>query len=350
MAVLLLALVLILWWFIYKKQNLKKKFLIFAFSFLIVIFFVALPVGVYFLQNPQDFISRAGPISVFSQENPAKALGLSLVEHLGMFNFYGDPNWRHNISGSPVLFWPVGILFLIGLIFSIYRIYKSIKIPSPERSRIFALFVFLTGWWLIMLLPAILSYEGIPHSLRSIGSLPPVFIFSGLGLGFLYQNIKERIKIKKGSVGFCLIIFSLILLAVSFLFGEFYRYFVTWGKSGEVENAFSKNYVETGNYLNSLPANIEKYVIINQAGVPVPWPDGLPMPAQTVMFVEQTKFREPQSTYLIPEKLDKIKKTEKETVISLLQYDENLINDLYLKFPQGKIQEENGRWLFKINF
>jgi len=31
-----------------------------------------------------------------------------------MFNFYGDPNMRHNYSGDPELFFPVGILFLIG--------------------------------------------------------------------------------------------------------------------------------------------------------------------------------------------------------------------------------------------
>ena len=80
-------------------------------------FAVALPIGLYFLNNPADFIGRAGQTSVFSSSNPAFELGKSLVLHLGMFNFYGDGNWRHNLPGAAELFCPVGVLFLIGIVF-----------------------------------------------------------------------------------------------------------------------------------------------------------------------------------------------------------------------------------------
>jgi len=69
---------------------------------------------VFFKWPPRPIFSRLGEISVFNQPNPLFALLVSLGKHLAMFNFYGDPNWRHNYAGDPQLFLPVGILFLIG--------------------------------------------------------------------------------------------------------------------------------------------------------------------------------------------------------------------------------------------
>jgi 4-amino-4-deoxy-L-arabinose transferase-like glycosyltransferase len=296
--VLLIPLVLLCWYFIYQKQELQKKFLLFTFYFLLFTFIVALPIGLYFLQNPQDFIGRATPISIFATENPIKEFGKSLVLHLGMFNFYGDPNWRHNFSGSPMLFWPVGILFLIGLFYSISQIKK---IP----------FGFLISWWLIMLLPGILTYEGIPHALRTIGVIPVVYIFVGLGAWKVYEFL-NRNTAKKILLSVAAILF-LLAMGIS----EFNKYFVKWAKNPEVENAFSKDYVEIGNYLNSLPPEIPKYVIVNESGVPVPFPNGIPMPAQTVMFIERIKFGEPRATYLKPEDLEKIKPGKEAIIIPM---------------------------------
>ena len=183
--ILLLPLILLFWWFIYRKQNLQKKFLFSIFYFLFSIFIVAIPIGVYFLQNPQDFVSRAAPISILATENPIKEFGKSLVLHLGMFNFYGDPNWRHNFSGSPMLFWPIGILFLIGFLFSIKELIEFRKHKNLSS-------VSLLSWFFIMLLPGILTYEGIPHALRTIGVIPVVYIFVGLGGWKVYEFLNQN--------------------------------------------------------------------------------------------------------------------------------------------------------------
>jgi hypothetical protein len=197
-----------------------------------------------------------------------------------------------------------------------------------------------------MLLPGILTAEGVPHSLRCIGAIPPAFIFGALGFEFLYQKLKGKIQIS--SFNKLLIIFVLILLTFSFIFAQYSRYFILWAKNPEVENAFSKNYVEIGNYLNSLPPGVQKYVIVNQSGTPVPEPDGIPMPAQTIMFIERTEFGNPQAIYLLPKDLDQIKIENKKTVILPMQYDENLILELRQKFPQGEIQEKDGVWIYQI--
>jgi hypothetical protein len=339
--VFLLAIALIGWWLIYKKEKLKKQFLLSTLYLLLSIFIVALPIGIYFLENPGDFIGRASGVSIFSQENSIYNLGKSLVIHLGMFNFYGDGNWRHNFAGSPELFWPVGLLFLIGFIASIRNLFLAKK--EKNSSLLYTLY-FIFGWFFIMLLPGVLSFEGIPHSLRVIGVVPIVYIFAGLGGYWIYEKIKVFFETKHQIVAFYVCI-SIFLLSI--VYAQFDKYFFQWALRPETKGAFSEDYVEIGNYLNSLSDNVQKYVIVNQSGTPVPFPNGIPMPAQTPMFVERMKFSRVRSTYLLPKDLNQIK-IDKKTVIVPLKYDESLFNEFYQKFPNGKIKQEKGIWIYEI--
>ena len=338
--VLLLACVLISFWFIYKKQGLQKKFLFSIFYFLFSIFLIALPIGIYFLKNPEDFLGRATPISIFATENPLEEFGKSLVLHLVMFNFYGDPNWRHNFSGSPQLFWPIGIFFLVGIGLSIKKIVEALR---KKGCLLFTVYCFLLSLFFIMLLPGVLTYEGIPHALRTIGVIPSVYIFAALGGIYSYNWLNNKIKNKNLFFVFCSLFFVLLT------FTQFYKYFFCWGQHPEVANAFSKDYVDFGNYLNSLPQDIQKYIIVNRSGVPVPWPDGLPMPAQTPMFMERTKFGKTNSIYLLPDRLNEIKIDERKTIILPMAFDEGLLWELKTRFPQGEVRNENGVWVYKIN-
>lgn len=326
-------------WFVYKKEKFQKKFLIHTSYFILFAFLVALPLGIYFLKNPHDFIGRAAPISVFSAKNPIKEFFKSLILHLAMFNFYGDPNWRHNFSGSPMLFWPVGILFLIGLIFSIKDLINSLKTKNYSLCIINFL---LLSWFFVMLLPGILTYEGIPHSLRVIGVIPVVYIFVALGALKTYQFFEKNVKNKK------LLIAASILFLIAIGFSEFDKYFLKWGKNKEVAGAFTERFLKEGEFLISLPKDIQKYVIVNESGVSVPYPDGIPMPAQTIMFVENSKYGEIKSNYLLPKDLDRIK-IDKKGVILLMAFDRNLANEISKKFPEGKIEERDGFGIIKIN-
>lgn len=197
-----------------------------------------------------------------------------------------------------------------------------------------------------MLLPGILTHEGIPHALRIIGVIPVVYIFAGLGSYWLFEKLKIFYKTKKQIIAFCLLI-SVFFFTLGY--ASFNKYFFQWAKTPEVEGAFSKNYLEIGNYLNSLPDNIQKYVIVNQPGVPVPWPDGLPMPCQTLMFIEKTKFGNLRAAYLLPEDLNQIK-IDKEAIIIPMRYDEDLFVEIFGLFPGGEFQQKKGFWLYKINY
>ena len=336
--VVLLPLVLALFLFIYYQKKEVKKFLFLVSCLIFFIFITAFPIGYYFLQNPQDFLGRAAPISVFASDNPFRELGKSLILHLGMFNFYGDGNWRHNFAGLPQLPRSLGVLFLIGLIVSIKEIVNLRK--HKNLSLVIGHWLLVT-WFLIMLLPGILTYEGIPHSLRVIGVIPAVYVFVALGFWWVYEKIKKNTENKRALLATSLIFLSLVSVY------EFNKYFFLWGKNKEVEGAFTKIFFEQGKFLNALPESFQKYVIVNEGGVKVPWPNGIPMSAQTIMFVENTKSGKTRAIYLLPEDLEKIK-IEKEAVILPMKYEESLFDELKRKFPQGEIKTGNGKIIYYL--
>ena len=123
-SLVLLAIVLLLYYLLFKKQNSGKRFLKLVFYFLLSVFLIILPLGIYFIKNPDHFIGRTFQIFVFNQLNPIKTFSRSLIFHLGMFNIFGDWNWRHNLPGHPQLFWLIGIFFLFGF----FNTIKELKI------------------------------------------------------------------------------------------------------------------------------------------------------------------------------------------------------------------------------
>lgn len=256
----------------------NKKFLpiiLFVAGMLIAIY----PLANYFYEHPQDFWGRTSQISIFSAVSPMTEFAKSFVKTVGMFFVFGDFNWRHNIAGAPQLWWPVAILFLIGMI---------ISVKKRENSHLFILF-----WLIIMLLPVIVSNEGIPHALRSIVVIPVVMIFAALGLNWLMAMMNQKL------------IIALFAFLIAIAINAYTQYFINWAKSPEVASAFSESYYLLGNYLRHSPSAIKKYVIINAKGVDV---RRFPMPSQTVMFLTDTFLPEAQREknifYVLPKDLE----------------------------------------------
>ncbi|MCD6550390.1 glycosyltransferase family 39 protein [bacterium] len=346
LAVILIAIILFLEFLQYKEKKQLKNFFLLSSLYLFFIFIVALPIGIYFMNHPDYFISRATGVSIFSQKNYIKAFGESLIKHLAMFNIQGDGNWRHNIPNTPELFWPVGITFLIGIGYSIFQNIKAIKDKNWQE---FFLYCFLLSWWFIMLLPGILTYEGIPHALRCIGAIPPVFAFAAIGIFIIAEKLNFYLREK---VPHLILFVAIIVIGLIFTLVQYNRYFIVWGKNKEVRGAFCQRFVEIGNYLNSFSDNTSLYVIVNEGGVAVPYPNGIPMPAQTLMFVENEKFGHQRAVYLKTEDVKKINPDNQKTVIVIMKYDEALINNLKEKFPRGEIhlEPQKGIWSYLINF
>ena len=301
------------------KKN--KDFWKHMFLFLLVTFIVALPIGWYYLQHPADFFGRTSQISVASSGSPLATVAMNTVKTALMFNWQGDFNWRHNLSGAPQLWWPVGILFLIGLIFSIIAVIKTWKVSGKwqvasgresqhdaagenQNGRYLLLATcYLLLWFVIGSLPEILSNDGIPHALRSLLMVVPAVVFAAMGGVWLYEKTVGRL-----ARDWQMAIFAFLIAAA--LSATYVTYFKTWAQNGNVPGSFNADYVAIGDKINALPPDWHKYVIVYAGGVT---DYGIPMPAMPVMYITHSFVPNAAAQklannihYLLPNELDQI--------------------------------------------
>lgn len=264
---ILILLVVFLFWFKEKDPLFRRRILLATIYFLLATFIIALPLGLYFLENPADFFGRTTQISVFNSQSPIKDLTINSLKTAGMFNIIGDYNWRHNISGRPELFWPIGLMFLVGTIIALRYLIRNVK------------YKILIAWLIVAALPVVISNEGMPHALRAIIMIPPVMILAAIGGIKVYEWLKRKVKSEK-----ILKLASAVFLAL-LVFETYQSYFITWARNSNTADAFAANYVKIAEELNKVPFERPKFIIVKAGGIDV---RGLPMPAQTVMFLTDT--------------------------------------------------------------
>ena len=305
---LLIIFVYLIYWWVNKTQISFKKIFINFVVFVVFALIAFAPLGAYFLENPQDFMGRTSQVSVFASDSPILNLAKNTLGTLAMFNFRGDGNWRHNYSGSPQLFWLVGIFFVLGIIIGIISLFRNSRLKNDYNTSesetnalpftlyslpyLFAISLF---WLLVAFLPVVISNEGIPHALRAILMIPPVYIISALGFYFVYNFSLKHVSKK--------IIYPVIgLLFVGMIIQSYLFYFIAWGKNPNLQYAFSTRYTEIGRQIRDISPAIKKYVVVNTGGVDV---RGIPMPSQTVMFITDTftpeKQKEKNVYYILSE-------------------------------------------------
>lgn len=240
-------------------------------------FLTALPLGLYFLHNPQDFSTRSKEVSIFAKSDPWFLLVKNLLATLGMFTIRGDGNWRHNIANSPQLLFPVGLMFLLGF----WLVLGQLRRGQGKSSELRGPAVFILAWLALLLLPEVLTWEGIPHALRSIGAIPPSMMMAALGAEYAWR----RWLSKSRALG---IVSVLILLATGGV--ETYRYFYVWAPNPNTASAFFKPYKDMANYLNSLPPEQARVLIadIDDQYAPYSNPNGvrtrIPVTIETIIF------------------------------------------------------------------
>jgi hypothetical protein len=176
----LLPLLLIAWLAWLGRANrpaylrLRPTLTVLAASFLLV----GAPMILVAITDPANYFGRAVGVSLVTDQ--LADLPGHWLRTLGMFTIGGDPNPRHNVSGLPMLGWP---LFAIAL-FGVLRLW--IRRHDPAHA--------LMLWSLPMfLLPPLLATEGgVPHFLRALGLAAPLAVTIGLGVAELGERIGRR--------------------------------------------------------------------------------------------------------------------------------------------------------------
>lgn len=309
------------------------------------------PLALYFFFHPQDIVSRTGGISVFADPQPLLALAKSIGAHLQMFFYLGDGNWRHNIAGQAQLMLPIAIFFAGGLCIGARNLLGAVR---GRRTWEAIAWGTLWIWFAALLLPAVLTREGIPHALRSIGLIPVVFLFAGIGFAELVTPmLQDRLHTQRIYARNLLVVFAILLPL-----NAYWQYFTVWGTSPHVAGAFAENYVRIGEFLNSLPESTPKIIVVNEGGIPAPIPPELvapdnkrsevPVAAQTILFVQRMKSIEPKATvYLLPEELTIYSLPPQTIVIPLAKTDE-IRQILQENFYGEEYMSENGVWYYKV--
>ncbi|MDP3957593.1 MAG: glycosyltransferase family 39 protein [bacterium] len=221
----------------------------------------------FFISHPEDFVSRASHISVFSVEANhgdlldtfLKTVSLSLIK----YNFFGDQNWRHNYPPYPVLDPFVGTFFLAGFLFVIWRTITLLgrRIREGDRDTRLVMYFFLLGSFFVMLMPEFLTNEGLPHALRSIGTQTPVFLMAALAAFWIIR------KALHAQTGARIALLSLLVLALggSAVF-NLTKYFVFFAQNKNAAASFNEGYTDMARYLLSLPEETHKYVLVDEKG------------------------------------------------------------------------------------
>ncbi len=143
---------------------------------------VALPIILYFVENPYFFIFRIGFVANRGQ---GAVEGRPLLTWIlnggrvirGLF-LQGDVNLRQNLPGRSFLDPIQGVLFFGG-------------VTQTIRRRTQLQTVFLWIWLIVMLLPSVLSGDA-PHFGRMIGATPPLAIFIAQGANWFIKQAAIR--------------------------------------------------------------------------------------------------------------------------------------------------------------
>ncbi len=229
------------------------------------------PILYTFYIHPEYVSSRSASISVLAPEvnqgHPIKELSRSLFLSLVKYNFWGDQNWRHNYPPYPILNPILGFTFLGGLIYLIIKWFHLLflRFRHNIRDRKFYVYTFILGWFFAMLAPEFMTAEGLPHALRSIGTIPVTFIIATIP--FLWLLGKKE----KYGHGFKLVIVSFVFISLPIIaLSETIKYHYFWANNPKQAESFESSLLDCSDYIKSLPVGTPIIVIAeNMQRIPI---------------------------------------------------------------------------------
>ncbi len=230
---------------------------------------VAAPILIHFALHPDHFFMRSNEILILRFESGQFASLVAFLgnawDHLMAFGFRGDPSWRHNFPGKPMLNPYEAFFFWLGVGMALWR---------WQRRPTYRL---LLLWLVVLMLPAMLSRDdNVPHFLRMIGVAPAVYLLTGVGVWEAFRLLKERYRalaVRAASIfqenG------TRAAIAVSAVVGGLilgqgvltYRvYFEKWATAPELNWAYQVEWTEWAQMMNALPSEVNMVYLVPRAG------------------------------------------------------------------------------------
>lgn len=322
-APLILAIILVT--FMFSRNKFLKDYWKSLVVFFIFAAVVAAPMLYTFYLHPEYIVSRTSEISILNptvnQGHLIKTFLKTFALSLGKYNIWGDQNWRHNFPPYAILDPITGVAFTFGLIYAVARLFHllALRFWKKERHPKLEVYMLLLAWFFIMLVPEFMSSEGNPHALRSIGTLPPVFIFTAFTFNYFIDRARRHTFLFEKIVNFLLI---LTLFSVGLF--NIIKYHLVWAKQPEVAQSFDQNLAEISGYIKTIPENEEKFIIVEV------------MQRIPIQLFNQNL---PRTYYVYPGEIDQISPKNKNFEIIMTDKNDEVINNLTDRFGELKYQE-----------
>ena len=256
--------------------------------FLVSFSAVFLPLGVYYWSHAHQFAARYDKVGFTVAASPMQALLRSAIRTLQAPFLFGAGNWVHAISYAPLLHPFVGLACFIGFLLAVCSIAHRIRLLScgaaariiqPYGATVLLVFTF------VMAVPGIITTEGIPHSLRLAGILPPLIIFAALAAEL---GISALTRLASDRSGRLMLNASIGIAAIMLTQSAYYEYFWLWAFHPSSRHAFYPEITTVALEIEQLPLDIPKYVVVpsdNDDAGDLQWF------AQPIVFVTSTVHR-----------------------------------------------------------
>ena len=226
---------------------------------------VAAPLLVYFALHPAHFFLRSQHLWVFdpvrSQGNPLGTFLFNVWDHLLVLGFRGDPSWRNNFAGQPMLSPGEAFFFWLGVGMAVWR---------WQRWPVYRL---LLLWLGVLILPATLALDNLsPNTMRMIGAAPAIYLLVGVGMWEAFQFLRERCLAlpwraslifqennTKAAIAVGAVVGGLILVQGVITYRT---YFHKWAVAPEVAEAYGGSWVDLPHALNAQSSNADMAYLI----------------------------------------------------------------------------------------
>jgi len=232
-------------------KNLTKQIIAFSSGAILTI----LPIALYFVNNPEYFFKRIGEVTIFQDPNWAWLMIKNFCLQISMIFFSGDKVPRFNYGQMPELTPLMTIFTIIALIYFFNKkTLKTAKLINETEIKLAFILSFI--WVFIAMLPAVLSDQDMPHSLRSILTIPPILIITGVGLYIALEYLKNITKNSKPKI---------ITVTIIIFFGltifSYNQYFILYAHSPFTASTFNNDCLNIVDKIKMQPINTKKYIV-----------------------------------------------------------------------------------------
>jgi 4-amino-4-deoxy-L-arabinose transferase-like glycosyltransferase len=202
----------------------------------IVSAFFFLPLGIFFIDHPNAFFARTGDVFILEHLKSGEiTLFGQFLAALQVFFGGSDPNWRHNIVGTPGFDMLSTAAFVIGLAVCVKRIRQS--------SYLFLLVSLFVMW-----LPSLTSTPAV-YTLRLSGLLPAYYAIMAVGLGSVAKWITQQFSSRIGAASMHITILFLIFTISGGL--TVHRYFIRWANTPMVYSQYNGPLADLADHIKS---------------------------------------------------------------------------------------------------